>query len=92
MEMIYYTIAAVILYVVSDYILNSIEMRMGKRLPSRSVVFLVIITILAMLSFNLIRSIFGPLPGAQQTPSSQIKPADNTVPAQTQIKSKETKK
>ena len=34
MEMIYYTIAAVVLYLLSDFILNSIEIRMGKRLPT----------------------------------------------------------
>lgn len=67
MELIYYTIAALVLYGVSDFILNRIEIRMGKRLPNRSFIFLVIITILAMVSFSLIRAVFAPLEGAQQS-------------------------
>lgn len=93
MEMIYYTIAALILYKVSDFILNSIEIKMGKRLASRSVIFLIIITILAMASFNIVRSIFGPLQTNQQTQSTQIKQTDKK-PAAAQIKpnATETKK
>lgn len=93
MEMIYYTIAAIILYVVSDYILNTIEIKMGKRLPNRSVFFFIIISILAFSSFSFIRAIFGPLPTAQQPITSQVKQtekksaATNTLPVE-----KETKK
>ena len=92
MEMIYYTVAAVILYLVSDYILNSIEIRMGKRLPSRSFIFLIIISILAMVSFSFVRAIFGPLPTAQQATTTQViqtnnKPAiTKVVPAKEEIK------
>ena len=92
MEMIYYTIAAVILYLVSDYILNTIEIRMGKRLPSRSFFFLIIISILAMVSFSFIRAILGPLPTAQQATTTQVIQTDNkpavtkVVPAQKETK------
>ena len=74
MEMIYYTIAAVVLYLVSDYILNTIEIKMGKRLPNRSFFFLIIITILAMVSFSFVRAISGPLPlpTAQQPVTTQV--------------------
>ena len=72
MEMLYYTIAAVVLYFVSDYILNTIEMKMGKRLPSRSFFFLIIITILAMVSFSFVRAVLGPLPTAQQPVTTQV--------------------
>ena len=94
MEMVYYTIAAVVLYMASDYILNTIEMRMGKRLPSRSVIFLIIITILAMGSFSFIRAIFGPLPTSQQTPTSQVKQIDKVTNTSSQVipAAKETKK
>ena len=67
MEMFYYTIAAVVLYFVSDYILNTIEIRIGKRLPSRSFIFLIIITILSLVSFSFIKAIYGPLPNNKQT-------------------------
>jgi len=95
MELIYYTIAALVLYGVSDFILNSIEIRMGKRLPNRSFIFLIIITILAMVSFNLIRAIFAPLEPAQQTTNTQAEQTiqKNISPTQTQLlpSEKETK-
>ena len=71
MELIYYTLAAIVLYGVSDYILNTIEVRMGKRLPNRSFIFLIIITILAVVSFSLIRALFAPLDSTQQTTQTQ---------------------
>lgn len=94
MEMIYYTIAAVVLYLVSDYILNTIEIKMGKRLPSRSVIFLIIITILAMVSFSLIRAVYGPLPTTQKTPVSQVKQTEKAPDTSAKIvpAAKETKK
>jgi len=88
MELIYYTIAALVLYGVSDFILNSIEIRMGKRLPNRSFIFLIIITILAMVSFNLIRAIFAPLEPAQQTTNTQT---EHTIQAPLLPSEKQTK-
>ena len=75
--MIYYTIVAVILYLVSDYILNTIEIKMGKRLPQRSFFFLIIITVLTLVTFSFIRAIYAPLPNAQQPTANQVenKPA-----------------
>ena len=93
MEMIYFTVAAVILYLVSDYILNAIEMRMGKRLPSRSFFFLIIISILTMVSFSFIRAIYGPLPN-KNTPDTKIEqPQKSPAPISQQVPAvKETKK
>jgi len=87
MELIYYTIAAIVLYLVSDFILNNIEIKMGKRLPNRSFVFLIIITILATGSFNIIRALFAPPEPAQQTINSQIKQPEkeNISPAKNKI-------
>ncbi len=66
---------------------------MGKRLPNRSVIFFVIITILAILSFNVIRAIFGPLQTAPQTTNTQIKQNDkNSDSTQVQPKINETNK
>jgi p-aminobenzoyl-glutamate transporter AbgT len=76
MEIIYYTIAALILYGVSDYILNSIEIRMGKRLPHRSFYFFIIITILSLVSFSAIRTIMVQKEVAQQTTNTPIKQSD----------------
>lgn len=60
MAYLYYTITAVILYLVSDWILNLIERRVGKRLEYRSLVFFVIIAVLAVSSFSLIEKLMTP--------------------------------
>jgi len=49
-----YTAAGLILYFLSDWILNQIEVRRGQRFANRSVVFFVIILMLAVVVFNLI--------------------------------------
>ncbi len=54
MEMLYYTVAAISLYLVSDWILNRIEIRRGERLNNRTLVFFVIILFLSVSLFNLI--------------------------------------
>jgi len=54
MVYVYYTIAAIILYVGSDWILNRIEISRGERLKNRSLVFFVIILVLAVGSFRII--------------------------------------
>ncbi|MDH5766005.1 MAG: hypothetical protein OEZ38_08315 [Gammaproteobacteria bacterium] len=58
MEMVLFTIVAVILYVVSDWILNQIEIRQGARLENRSLVFFVIIGTLSFISFYAIQTLY----------------------------------
>lgn len=72
MAYIYYTVAAVLLYLFSDWILNKIEQRLGKRLQYRSVVFFVIIMVLAVGSFEMIDRIVG-------EPPQVTKAADETL-------------
>ncbi len=55
MEMLYYTVAAIFLYLVSDWILNQIENRRGERYENRSLVFFAIILVLSVALFNLIQ-------------------------------------
>ena len=55
MEMIYFTVVAIVLYLASDRILNWIELRRGKRFEHRSLIFFVIILVLALTVFNLIQ-------------------------------------
>ena len=74
MEFIVYTIAGLLLYGISDYILNTIEIRLQKRLPNRSLIFFVIISVLAVSSFSVINMIY--------RENNQ-----NTVPDETSIKS-----
>ena len=54
MEFVYYTIAGIVLYFGSDWILNQIEMSRGKRFEHRTGVFFVIILVLAVVSFRII--------------------------------------
>ena len=61
MEMLYYTVAAIFLYVVSDWILNQIENRRGERFENRSLIFFAIILVLSVALFNLIQH-FQPVP------------------------------
>ena len=85
MEFIYYTIAAIVLYGASDFILNRIEIKMGKRLPNRSFIFLIIIMTLSIGSFNLLQSILVPLDSnkvnaVQQTQTIQTEQVTNKQP------------
>jgi len=61
MEMFYYTVAAIFLYVVSDWILKQIEIRRGEPFENRSLVFFAIILVLSVALFNLIQQ-FQPVP------------------------------
>jgi len=75
MELIYYTIAAVVLYAVSDYILNAIEIKRGERLPNRSLVFFAIILTLAVIVFGGIRALYQP-----DVPAPAAPPAEEQSP------------
>lgn len=55
MDVIYFTLAGIALYFVSDWILQRIELRFGKRLEHRSLVFFGIILSLSLTSFWLVR-------------------------------------
>lgn len=60
MEMLYYTVAGVALYFVSDWILERIEQARGARLPQRSLIFFGIILILTLATFQLIQTLLPP--------------------------------
>ncbi len=54
MEVVYFTVVAIVLYVVSDWILDRIEQWRGARLPYRSILFFLILATLALASFALL--------------------------------------
>lgn len=56
MEIVLFTVAAVALYLVSDWIVQRIEIAAGRRLEHRSLLFFALITILAVATFSLIRT------------------------------------
>jgi hypothetical protein len=55
LEVIYFTLAGIALYIVSDWILQRVELKLGKRLEYRSLAFFGIILTLALSSFWLFR-------------------------------------
>lgn len=54
MEVLYYTMVAAGLYLISDWILDRIEVSRGERFKYRSIIFFFIILVLAFISFGLI--------------------------------------
>lgn len=54
MEFVYFTTAGIVLYFGADWILNQIEKARGERFAHRSLIFFVIISILAISSFSMI--------------------------------------
>ena len=59
MSIIYFTFVAVLLYLLSDWILDRMEVAAGRRFEYRSLIFFVILLSLAMASFTLIQSYTG---------------------------------
>lgn len=60
MEIVYFTVVAIGLYFLADWILDRIEHARGARFENRSLVYFAIILPLAMLSFWLINTLSGP--------------------------------
>ena len=60
MEIIYFTLAAVVLYLAADRILDQIERAAGRRFEQRSLIFFAILLVLAMVSFAVLRHLTGP--------------------------------
>ena len=55
MEILYFTLAAILLYFAADWILNRFEQAAGKRLEYRSLIFFAILLVMAVTSFTLIQ-------------------------------------
>jgi len=51
MEAVYFTLTAVVLYFVSDWILNRIEIAAGRRFEHRTLIFFALLLVLALVSF-----------------------------------------
>jgi len=59
-EIVYFTLVGIGLYFLSDWILDRIETVRGRRLENRSLVFFVIILVLALISFQIIGHLMRP--------------------------------
>lgn len=55
MQFVYFTLIAIGLYLLSDWLLDRIEVVAGRRFEYRSLVFFVILLTLALVSFSMIR-------------------------------------
>ncbi|MCP5093509.1 MAG: hypothetical protein GY949_21590 [Gammaproteobacteria bacterium] len=54
-EILLFTLVAIVIYLVSDWIIRMIESRRGGVLKQRQVVFFAIFLVLAMVSFRVLR-------------------------------------
>ena len=59
MEIFYYTIVAILLYLGADWILKRMEVAAGKRFEKRNLIFFAILMTMAVTSFTLIRTLTG---------------------------------
>ena len=59
MEILYFTLAAILLYMAADWILNRIETAAGRRFEYRSLIFFAILLVMALSAFALIRQLAG---------------------------------
>ena len=54
-EILLFTLVAIVIYLVSDWIIRMIETRRGEALKQRQVVFFAVFLVLAMVSFRVLR-------------------------------------
>ena len=57
MQFVYFTLVAIGLYLLSDWIVNRIEIARGERLVNRTLYFFFILLTLALISFGFIESL-----------------------------------
>ena len=55
MQILLFTALAAVLYLVSDRALNALEVRAGRRFEYRSLIFFVILLVLAVLAFSAVQ-------------------------------------
>lgn len=55
LEVVYYTLMAAGLYLMSDWILDRWEVSRGERFKNRNIIFFLIILTLAFISFSLVK-------------------------------------
>ena len=58
-EILIFTLNAIFIYLFSDWIIRTIEEKREEVFKQRQVVFFVVFLILALVSFQILRSIFG---------------------------------
>jgi hypothetical protein len=56
MGAIWFTLVAIVLYLFSDWLLERVELAVGKRLEHRSLIFFAILLSLALVTFSIIQA------------------------------------
>jgi predicted PurR-regulated permease PerM len=59
-DLLLFTLNAVVIYLIADWLVRLIEQRRGGVLKQRQAVFFVIFLALALTSFQILRNLFGP--------------------------------
>ena len=59
LEVVAFTLVAVVLYLASNRILEAIEVRRGERLAHRTVIFFAILVSMALISFSILERVLG---------------------------------
>lgn len=59
MEIIIFTLNAIVIYFLADWIVRLIESRRGKALKQRQIVFFAVILVLALTSFQMLQTLLG---------------------------------
>jgi len=54
MEILLFTLNAIIIYLLADWIIRTLEKRKGQVLKNRQIIFFVVFLALALISFNLL--------------------------------------
>ena len=57
MEIIVFTLNAILVYLFADWVIRAIEQKKGEVLKHRQVIFFVVFLSLALISFNVLRTI-----------------------------------
>lgn len=60
MQIIYFTLTAIVLYLLSDRAVDWLERRRGARFEHRTVIFFAILLVLALVTFEMIGRLTGP--------------------------------
>lgn len=58
MELLIFTLNAIVIYLLSDWIIRLVEQQRGQPLKQRQVVFFGVFLVLALVSFNVLKAIF----------------------------------
>jgi len=58
-ELFLFTLNAIVVYLVSDWLVRLIEKRRGKAIKQRQVIFFIIFLTLALISFRLLKALLG---------------------------------